>query len=138
MSKPRARMTPHGQLGNLRGLVRRVVQHLNLEQLARVVDLAHGIDQPVGDVHLVEDGKLDRHPRQHLRRRQRGRHVALVFHVKIHKVIPVPAVDGEDAQNEEVQDEYERLSKRHILVNPPTCTILHISAGVAPKSKQSG
>ena len=106
-------VSAHGELGDLGGLVRRVVQHLDLEQVAGIVDLADGIDQAVRDVHLVEDGELDGDPRQHLRRRQRGRHVALVFHVKIHKVIAMPAVDGEDAQNEEVQDENQRISKRH-------------------------
>ena len=99
----------HRQLGDLGRLVGRVVEHLDLEQLARVVDLADRVDQPVRDVHLVVDRQLDGDARQHVERRQRRRHVVLVLHVKIHKVVPVPAVDGQDAQDEEVEDEDERL-----------------------------
>ena len=58
-----------GELGDFAGLVRRVVQHLDFEQVAGIVNLANAIDQPVRDIHLVENRKLDRDPRQHRRRR---------------------------------------------------------------------
>ena len=45
-------------------LVGRIVEDLDLQQIARIVDLADGIDQPIRDVHLVEDRELDRHARQ--------------------------------------------------------------------------
>ena len=41
-------------------LVGRVVEHLDFEQLARIVDLADRVDQPVRDVHLVVERQLDR------------------------------------------------------------------------------
>jgi hypothetical protein len=44
---------PDGELGDAAGLVRRVVEHLDLEQLARVLDTADSVDEPVGHVHLV-------------------------------------------------------------------------------------
>ena len=47
------------RLRDLPCFVDRVVQYLDLEQLARVVELAHRIDQPIRDVHLIEDRKLD-------------------------------------------------------------------------------
>ena len=64
MSKPARRVPADGELGDLVRLVGRVVQHLDLEQLARVVDLADRVDQPIGDVHLVVDRQLDRDARQ--------------------------------------------------------------------------
>ena len=47
-------------------LVGRVVEHLNLEQLARVVDLAHRVDQPIRHIHLVVERQLDRDDRQRI------------------------------------------------------------------------
>ena len=41
-----------------------VVENLDLEQLARVANPAHRVEQPLGDVHLVVEGKLNRHARQ--------------------------------------------------------------------------
>jgi hypothetical protein len=45
------------------GLVRRVVQHLDLEEVLRVVDLRHRVDQPHRHRGLVEQRELHRHPR---------------------------------------------------------------------------
>ena len=60
MSMPLRRVAPHGLLGHAPRLVGRVVQDLDLEQLARIIDLADGVDQPIRDVHLVVDRELDR------------------------------------------------------------------------------
>ena len=43
----------------LDGLVGRVVEHLDLQPVARIVDTAHGLDQPLRDVLFVEDRQLD-------------------------------------------------------------------------------
>ena len=69
------REPPHRQLGDAPGFVGRVVEHLDLEQLARIVEPAHRLDEPVGDVHLVVERKLNRDDR---RRRQRGTGLRLV------------------------------------------------------------
>ncbi len=58
------RVPSHRQLGYGRRFVGRVVQHLDLEQLPRIVHLADRIDQAIGDVHLVENRELHRHARQ--------------------------------------------------------------------------
>src|SRR5450755_1009394 len=44
------------------GIVRRIVQHLNLKQLARVFYLADAVDEPFDDVTLVIERKLDGDP----------------------------------------------------------------------------
>ena len=107
------RVPPHRQLGDLAGFVGRVVQHLDFEQLARVVEAADGVDQPIGDVHLVVDRKLDRDDRQRVERRRLDWLGILMPHVKIHEVVAVPAVDGQNAQDEEITDEDEGVRRSH-------------------------
>src|SRR6185503_11477528 len=46
------------------GFVSRVVKHLNLELLARVVEGSDGFQQTIDDVEFVEEWKLDRDHRQ--------------------------------------------------------------------------
>ena len=121
MSKPRAACRRTASSAISRRLVGRVVEDLDLEQVARVVDLADRIDQAVGDVHLVVNRQLDGDARQ--RRPAPAAAAAFgafpVFHVKIHKVIAVPPVDGQDAEDEEIQDENECLrQRRHKEMNP--------------------
>ena len=64
MSMPCAALRRTACSAMLARLVGRVVEHLDLEQLARVVDAADRVDQPVGDVHLVVERQLDRDDRQ--------------------------------------------------------------------------
>ena len=53
--------TANSRLRNPARLVRRIVEHLNLEQVARVVNLTHGVDEPVRYVHLVVERQLNGH-----------------------------------------------------------------------------
>jgi len=127
----------HRLLGDAARFVGRVVEHLDFEQLARIVHLADRVDQAVGDVHLVVDRQLDGDPRQHRERRRQGRIGGLVaiFHVKINDVIPVPPVDGEDTQDEEVKDEDECLrQRRHKEMKRSRDPIRDLIVGLRPKS----
>ena len=58
------RIARHNACGHLLGLVGRVVQHLDLELVARILHGADRLDQPVDDELLVEDGQLHGDPRQ--------------------------------------------------------------------------
>jgi hypothetical protein len=55
-----------------RGLVVRVVEHLDLEAVARPVERRHAGEEPLDDVHLVEDGELHGDQRQVRRLGRRG------------------------------------------------------------------
>ena len=101
------------QLGDFAGLVGRVVQHLDFEQLPRVIEAADGIDEPVGHVHLVVDRELNRHNRQRVERRRFDRLGILMPHVKIHEVIAMPAVNSQNAQDKEVADEDDGVRGSH-------------------------
>ena len=104
---------PHRLVGDVPGLVGRVVEHLDFQQLARVVDSADGVDQPVGDVHLVVKRQLNRYNRKGIERRASLRLPVLVSHVEVDKVVPMPTVNGEDNEHEEVDGEGERFSGCH-------------------------
>ncbi len=90
------RMTAHRQLGDLARLVGRIVQYLDLETIARVVDAAHGIDEPIDDVHFVVERELNGNGRQRIEHEARHGLLVLVLHVAVDQVIPVPAVSGQD------------------------------------------
>ena len=104
-------MTAHGGRGDGAGLVGRVVEHLDLELLARVVDGADRVHEPVDHVHLVEDRQLDGDDRQLVEVPQGHRHLVLVLHVEVHHVVAVPPVHGQDHEHEEVGRENERLGE---------------------------
>ena len=108
------RVAAHGELGDLPGLVGRVVEHLDLEQLARVFDLADRVDQPIDDVHLVVERELDGDDRKRIERGLRLRLLVLVLHVDVHQVVPVPSVNSEDEENEEIRGEYQRFDCGHL------------------------
>ena len=107
------REPPDRSFGDAPCLVSRVVEHLNLEKLRRILDSAHRLDQPVGDVHLVVQRQLNGDDRQRREGRARLRLLIAVPHVEIHEVIAMPAVNCEDNQDEEVSDERKSFSKSH-------------------------
>jgi hypothetical protein len=48
----------------------------------------------------------------------------------------MPAINGQDAQNEEVKDEYQCLSRRHRKMNPSHGTIEYFIVQLDRKSRQ--
>ncbi len=110
-------MPPHRQLRDLAGFVGRVVQHLNFEQLARVVEATYSLDEAIGDVHFVVDRELEGDDRERVERLRFDWLGFLMPHVKIHEVVAVPAVDGQNAQDEEITDEDESVRRSHSVSN---------------------
>jgi len=106
-------IAPDRLLGHRARFVGGVVEHLDLEQLPRVIHLAHRVDQPVGHVHLVVDRQLHRDDREGVHRPGRHRLLILVLHVQVHQVVPVPAVHSQNNQDEEIGGERERFEWRH-------------------------
>ena len=132
MSMPCAAKRRTASSAMLRVSSRRVVEHLDFEQVARVVDAADRLDQPVGDVHLVVERQLDRDDRQRVERRAGLRLLVPVAHVEIHEVVPVPAVDRENDQDEEICGEGEAFQR----ASCSTGTITYITVGSAMTSNK--
>ena len=74
-------------------------------------------DQPIDDVHLVEDRELDRDDRQLVEAASRHRHPVLVLHVGVDEVVAMPPVARQDQQDEKIRGEDDSLGRRHRLVN---------------------
>ena len=61
--QPHAPPASHPYSKDQDGLVVRIVEHLDLETVARPVDAAYGVEYALRDVALVVDGQLDANPR---------------------------------------------------------------------------
>ena len=62
-TKPKLAILVDTSCGNLDRAVCGIVKDLDLEKLARIPDLAYGVDEPLHHVHLVVNRKLHCHPR---------------------------------------------------------------------------
>ena len=100
--EPARRLAANGELGNVARLVGRIVEDLDLEEIQRIVDRAHRVDEPIDDVHLVVDGQLDGDDRPLSDRRRRARNLVLVLQVLIDDEIAMPPVDAKDTEDEEI------------------------------------
>ena len=76
-----------GELGHAARFVGRVVEHLDLEKLSRVVDGAHRGDQPIGDVHFVVERQLNRHDGLRIERGAGLRLLIAVTQIQIDEVV---------------------------------------------------
>ena len=75
---------------HLDGLIGGIVEYLDLQLLARIIDLADALHQPVDDVLLIEDGELNGDARQLGEVRRRVRHLVLaVLVIEVDELIAV-------------------------------------------------
>src|SRR5437868_2574596 len=84
-------------IGDLDGLVSRIVQHLNIKLLPRVFHLAHRIHQPIDYELFIKDRKLHRNSGQIGETRRRFLYLVLAMLViKINKHISVDAIGSKN------------------------------------------
>ena len=107
------RIAPHGLFGHAPRFVGRIVEDLDLEQLARILQSTDGVDETIRHVHLVVDRELDRDRRELVHRSRRDRLLPLVLHVQVHEVVPVPTVHSKNDKNEEIRPENQRFRSGH-------------------------
>ena len=101
--------TPALQILHARGsqfsrFVGGIVQDLDLEQFARVIDLADRLEQALDDVDLVEDRQLHRYLGQLLEMASRRDGSLPVFQEKVDNDVAVDPVSGETDQDGQVAD----------------------------------
>ena len=85
-------------------VIGRIVQHLNLEQLTRIVQLDHCLDQPLGDIHLIEQRQLHRDARQ-AACNESGfwlRAMLLIAKEQIDKAVAIHTINGQQPEDTEV------------------------------------
>ena len=106
----------HQRLGEGRGIVGGIVQHLNLQQFLGILDLDHLFDQPLHHVALVVKRKLDGHRRQLFEALRRpGSGLLPVLEIRADDLVAVDAVNREDDQNREVGDQHGPVEPRHLV-----------------------
>ena len=105
-----SRIARHNGGGHLLSFVGRVVQHLNIQFLARILHGADRLNQPVDDELLVEDGQLHGHARQ-LREVLRGVRmvVLLEFVVVVAHGVTMNAVVREGDHHREVRQQHRQI-----------------------------
>ena len=77
---------------NLAGLVRRIVQNLDLQQFFGIIELAHRLDQTPDHVVFVKNRQLHRHPRQMVEFAGGFRRLSPVFQKQIEDAIAMNAI----------------------------------------------
>ena len=93
----------YGRLGNFYRAVGGVVQNLNLQLVGRIVQVAAGLDQPVNDELLVEDGELHGDAGKFGEvRLGLARSVLAVLVVAVDQLIAMNAIEGENDHHDEV------------------------------------
>ena len=88
------------------GFVRRIIEHLNVELVRRVIHAANRVQQPLDDEPLVKDGKLDGHPRK-IGEMAGGIGGALLpmLVIKIDQDVAMHAVGCQQDQDHEIRDQ---------------------------------
>ena len=104
--KPQRAIALDKRLGEGRGIVGRIVQHLDLEQVARVLNVTYFVDQPFDDIAFVEDRQLNGDPRQlrELFGRLAGGFLAML-EISANDLVAMHAVNREHGQNRKIRDQ---------------------------------
>ena len=85
-------------------LVGGIVEHLDFEQFARIIEARDGFDQALDDVALVVDGKLHGNLGPLGERRRRAGNVVAMLDVRIDQPVAMQPVGGQDHQHDEIRD----------------------------------
>src|ERR1700693_265729 len=88
--------------GNFASIVRGVIEDLDLEQLARIIDFADRTEQSLDDVDLVKNRQLDGDLWQLLKPAGGGRSVFAMFKEKINDEIPVHTIGRQTDKDGEI------------------------------------
>ncbi len=103
---------PNQRFGERMGIVGGIVQHLDLQQLARVLHLADFFEQPLHHVALVIQRKLDGHVRKLGEARGGlGRAIALVLEILPDHLEAVAAVKRKNNQDREIGNQQRPIEK---------------------------
>ena len=106
------RIALHNAAATSRRLVGRVVQHLDLQLVVRIIHGADGLHQAVDHELLVEDGQLHRDPRQFIEVPGRVGIVVLpVLEVEVAQRVAMNAIDRQDDHDGKVGEQQRRVER---------------------------
>ena len=95
--------------GNLASFVRGVIEDLDIEEPARVIEERDGVDEALDDVAFVEDGELYSNLWPVGDGRWRSRNIFAVSVVLIEQDVAVQAISCEDEENDEVGNHHRKI-----------------------------
>ena len=123
---------------HLDGFVGGIVEHLNVELLPRIFQLADRLQQPLDHVLLIENGQLHRDARQVLevRRRFRGAIVSVLV-IQIHQNVAVHPVTGQQDQHNEIRDQQRSIECIGV-IEPLKSLIQQMLAEIVPNALRGG
>ena len=94
------------------GLVGGIVEHLNVQQLARIIESRDGFDQPLDHVALVVNRELNRHQRPAFDGRRLAGNVLPILEIAVDEPVAMQSERREDHQHGEIGNhdgEIERI-----------------------------
>ena len=91
-------------------IIGRIIQHLNLEKLSRVVQFADGAKQTLDHVNFVKDRQLHRHLRQLFKSPGRDGLAVPVFEKQVDNEIAMDAVGRKTNEHAQVADRPDNVS----------------------------
>ena len=106
----------HKRFGKGSRVVGRIVQHLYLQQLARVIHPRDLVNQPLDNVSLVVNRQLNRDRRQ--LRKTLGRLACsslTILEVSANDIVPVHAINREHHQNSKVRNQNGPIKPTHLI-----------------------
>lgn len=93
-------------LGESMGIVGGIVEDLNLQQIARVFNFHHFVDEALQNIALVIEGKLNGDGRQLLKAQPRfGNRLFSMFEIGSNHLEPVHPIDRKDAEKSKIRNE---------------------------------
>ena len=88
--------------GDIAGLIGGIVEHLNVEEFARIIELRNGIDQALNHVALIEDGKLYSNLWPARDGWRRGWNIFAIGVVIVEELVTMHAIGGQHEKNKEI------------------------------------
>ncbi len=102
-------MAVNAGFGDFAGFVGGIVEDLNVEKFARVVEARNSFDKALDDIALVENGKLNGDARPLFYFRRRAGNVLAVLIVVVDKPVAMKTVAGEDDEDDEVGNHHSKV-----------------------------
>src|SRR2546425_360708 len=94
---------------NLRSSISRIIQDLNLQEIARISNVACRFDEPLHHVELVVNRKLNGDSRLHIENALRFRDLVLVLQVQVDQMVAMNAVSSQYYQDRQIRNEDENI-----------------------------
>src|SRR5262249_41695122 len=96
-------------LGDVCGLVRGVVENLNVEFFPRIVDAADRLQEPLHHELFIENGQLNREPGEFGKLFNRLGLAVLLLVIEIYESVAMHSVRGQQNQDHEVGDQQGKI-----------------------------